>query len=60
MRQNTNYSHMYNFVTAKMVAEEHFGGFLTKKQEEGGQEGKQKTWKERMEEVIVKSKKEKV
>ncbi len=51
---------MYNFVTAKMVAEEHFGGFLTKKQEEGGQEGKQKTWKERMEEVIVKSKKEKV
>lgn len=43
-----------------MVAKEHFGGFLKNSnyEELGGQ--KQKSWKERMEEVIAKSKKEKV
>lgn len=43
-----------------MVAKEHFGGFMTNSNHEelGGQ--KQKSWKERMEEVIAKSKKEKV
>lgn len=43
-----------------MVAKEHFGGFMTNSNHEelGGQ--KQKSWKERMEEIIAKSKKEKV
>ena len=43
-----------------MVGEEHFGGFMTKKPDELGPDGKPKTWKERMEEIIAKSKKEKV
>ena len=47
-------------LSAKMVGEEHFGGFLTKKQDEIGADGKPKSWKERMEEIIAKSKKEKV
>lgn len=42
-----------------MVAEEHFGGFLTKRSDEGD-EGPKKSWKERMEEIITKSKREKV
>lgn len=43
-----------------MVAKEHFGGFMTNSNHEelGGQN--QKSWKERMEEIIAKSKKEKV
>lgn len=45
-------------IGAKMVAEEHFGGFLSKRDEDGD-DGKQKTWKERMEEIIAKSKKAK-
>lgn len=47
-------------LSADMVAKEHFGGFMTNSNHEelGGQ--KQKSWKERMEEVIAKSKKEKV
>ncbi|XP_061183430.1 nucleolar protein 14-like [Saccostrea echinata] len=46
-------------IDANMVATEHFGGFLSNSnyQDLGGQ--KQKSWKERMEEVIAKSKKEK-
>lgn len=46
-------------IDADMVAKEHFGGFMTNSNHEelGGQ--KQKSWKERMEEVIAKSKKEK-
>ncbi|XP_056004719.1 nucleolar protein 14-like isoform X2 [Ostrea edulis] len=46
-------------IDADMVAKEHFGGFtLNSNYEElGGQ--KQKSWKEKMEEVIAKSKKEK-
>ncbi|XP_022335567.2 nucleolar protein 14-like [Crassostrea virginica] len=46
-------------IDADMVAKEHFGGFLKNSnyEELGGQ--KQKSWKERMEEVIAKSKKEK-
>ena len=48
-------------LSARMVANEHFGGFLTKKNEkEGEQGGNTKSWKERMEEIIAKSKKEKV
>ena len=43
-----------------MVGEEHFGGFMTRKPDELGEDGKPKTWKERMEEIIAKSKKEKV
>ena len=43
-----------------MVGEEHFGGFLTKKEGEGEAEVKHKSWKERMEEIISQSKKEKV
>ena len=42
-----------------MVGEEHFGGFLTRKTETKG-DGKVKSWKERMEEIIVQSKKLKV
>ena len=45
--------------TAKMVGEEHFGGFLTRKTEVT-EDGKPKSWKERMEEIIVQSKKLKV
>uniref|UniRef100_A0A8W8IK48 Nucleolar protein 14 n=1 Tax=Magallana gigas TaxID=29159 RepID=A0A8W8IK48_MAGGI len=46
-------------IDADMVAKEHFGGFMTNSNHEelGGQ--KQKSWKERMEEIIAKSKKEK-
>ena len=47
-------------ISAKMVGEEHFGGFMTRKPDELGADGKPKTWKERMEEIIAKSKKEKV
>ena len=43
-----------------MVGEEHFGGFMTRKPDEIGADGKPKTWKERMEEIIAKSKREKV
>ena len=45
--------------TAKMVGEEHFGGFLTRKTEVT-EDGRPKSWKERMEEIIVQSKKHKV
>lgn len=41
---------------AKLVAEQHFGGFLKKKTDT---EESTKTWKERMEEMISQSKKEK-
>ncbi|CAH1782802.1 unnamed protein product [Owenia fusiformis] len=44
-------------ITGKMVAEEHFGGFLTQK--EFMDRDSEKTWKERMEETIAKSKKAK-
>ena len=45
--------------TAQMVGEEHFGGFLTRKTEVAA-DGKPKSWKERMEEIITQSKKLKV
>ena len=41
---------------AKLVAEEHFGGFMRKK--DPAEE--KKSWKERMEEMISQSKKKKV
>jgi len=44
---------------AKVVGEEHFGGFLTKV-DSSTSEDKKKTWKEKMEEIISKSKKAKV
>jgi len=44
---------------AKVVGEEHFGGFLTKVDSAASEE-KKKTWKEKMEEIISKSKKAKV
>jgi len=44
---------------AKVVGEEHFGGFLTKVDSAASDE-KKKTWKEKMEEIISKSKKAKV
>lgn len=56
-------------ISAKMVAAEHFGGFLTKKDSEDPSNGgtadqrkhqDAKTWKERMEEMIAQSKKAKV
>lgn len=47
------------FFSDKLVAQEHFGGFLSQANYEqiGGQH---KSWKEKMEELITKSKKEKV
>ncbi|XP_041369005.1 nucleolar protein 14-like [Gigantopelta aegis] len=42
-------------INAKLVSEEHFGGFMKRKDDEE----ENKTWKERMEEMIAKSKKEK-
>ncbi|KAL5022325.1 hypothetical protein ScPMuIL_001480 [Solemya velum] len=44
-------------IDAKMVSDEHFGGFFTKKEME--EKDDKRSWKERMEEVISKSKKEK-
>jgi len=44
---------------ANVVGAEHFGGFLTKVDSAAGDE-KKKTWKEKMEEIISKSKKAKV
>ena len=41
---------------AKLVAEQHFGGFMKKK----APEDDKKTWKERMEDMIGESKKKKV
>ncbi len=58
--KQTAHEQFFIFYSAKMVGEEHFGGFLTKKQDELGADGKPKSWKERMEEIIAKSKKEKV
>ena len=47
------------FVVGKLVSQEHFGGFLeSSNYEQVG--GDKKSWKERMEELITKSKKEKV
>jgi len=47
------------FVVGKLVSQEHFGGFLENSNyEQVG--GDKKSWKERMEELITKSKKEKV
>lgn len=44
-----------------MVRQEHFGGFLTKVSDDNTRESeKPKTWKEKMEEVIAKSKLAKV
>ena len=54
-----NMCFFHSILIAKMVSDEHFGGFLTKKVE-GKEGGPQKSWKERMEEIIAKSKKEKV
>jgi len=46
---------------AKVVGEEHFGGFLTKRSSDAADESeKPKSWKEKMEEVIAKSKLAKV
>jgi len=44
---------------AKVVSEEHFGGFLTKVDPATSDE-KKKSWKEKMEEIISKSKMAKV
>jgi len=46
-------------VLAKVVGEQHFGGFLTKV-DSSTSDDKKKTWKEKMEEIISKSKKAKV
>ena len=44
-----------------MVGEEHFGGgFLKRKTDETTSDGKPKTWKEKMEEMIAASKMRKV
>ena len=47
-----------------MVGDEHFGGFLTRKSNDsetaGGDDNKPKSWKEKMEEVIARSKLAKV
>jgi hypothetical protein len=49
------------FCTAKVVGEEHFGGFLIKRNSENAEEvEKPKSWKEKMEEVIARSKLAKV
>jgi len=45
---------------AKVVGEEHFGGFLTKVDSSSTSDDKKKTWKEKMEEIISRSKKAKV
>jgi len=50
---------MLLMLLAKVVGEEHFGGFLTKVDSAASDE-KKKTWKEKMEEIISKSKKAKV
>ena len=48
-------------IAAKVVGEEHFGGFLTKRGSDTADEsGKPKSWKEKMEEIIAKSKLAKV
>ena len=47
------------WLLAKVVGEEHFGGFLTKVDSSTNDE-KKKSWKEKMEEIISKSKKAKV
>ncbi|KAK3603036.1 hypothetical protein CHS0354_037784 [Potamilus streckersoni] len=44
-------------IGAKMVSEEHFGGFMTRKEAEDARDAR--SWKEKMEDVIAKSKKEK-
>ncbi|KAK7493223.1 hypothetical protein BaRGS_00015560 [Batillaria attramentaria] len=44
-------------ISGKMVAQEHFGGFLTRRTEEPGSE--KKSWKEKMADLISQSKKEK-
>ena len=56
---DTNHEDVSPPYTAKMVGEEHFGGFLTRKTEVT-EDGRPKSWKERMEEIIVQSKKHKV
>ena len=45
-------------IKAKMVREAHFGGFMTRKEEKP--DDVNKSWKERMEEMISQSKKDKV
>ncbi|OWF55050.1 Nucleolar protein 14 [Mizuhopecten yessoensis] len=45
-------------ISGKMVSEEHFGGFMTETQDNPADQN-HKSWKEKMEEVIAKSKKEK-
>jgi len=45
---------------AKVVGEEHFGGFLKKVDSSSASDEKKKTWKEKMEEIISRSKKAKV
>jgi len=54
-----NVWHAGYWLLAKVVGEEHFGGFLTKVDSSTSDE-KKKTWKEKMEEIISKSKKAKV
>lgn len=46
--------------SGKLVSQEHFGGFLENSNYVSVGGGDNKSWKERMEELITKSKKEKV
>jgi len=55
-----NVLHVGNWMLAKVVGEEHFGGFLTKVDSSSASDDKKKTWKENMEEIISRSKKAKV
>lgn len=46
--------------SADIVSDEHFGGGMLSMKPAGDEEKREKSWKERMEEVIAKSKKAKV
>lgn len=45
---------------ADIVSDEHFGGGMLSMRAAGDEETREKTWRERMEEIIAKSKKAKV
>ena len=48
---------LFLFLIAKLVSEQHFGGFLKKR---SAADEDSKSWKEKMEDLITKSKKAKV
>jgi hypothetical protein len=48
-----------NFLAADIVGDHHFGGFFTEK-DPAKSEGEMKSWKEKMEELISKTRKERV